>query len=511
MNKLPARILCVLTALSTFAALAPFVARASEAPFVITVLDDQTGRGVPLVDLRTTANQVFVTDSAGIAAIDDPSLMNQKVYFHIKSHGYEYPKDGFGYSGKALDVSPGGAAEFKLKRRNVAERLYRITGLGIYRDSVLAGKRTPLDKPLLNAEVTGQDSTQTAVYRGKYYWFWGDTNRLAYPLGHFGSAGAVSELPTSGGLDPLKGVNLHYFTGDNGFSRGTVEIGQPGLKWLDGLCALKDAAGAERLVARCTRLKKLGEIDDTRMVAFNDATERFETVALFDSALPLAPDAYAFEHDGYIYFCSPFPLVRVKANFEAYRDQRQYEAFTCLKKGTRLNDTPEIERGANGRALWTWKTDTAAIHQAKQNALLKRGVLNPEDAILKLTEAGTGENIVPHIFGSVAWNEHRKKWILLSLQAGGKTSYLGEVWYAEADTLEGPWSPATRIVTHDRYTFYNIRQHPLFDQENGRYIYFEGTYTAEFSGNPEPTSLYNYNQIMYRLDLDDPRLDGSRK
>jgi hypothetical protein len=37
-------------------------------------------------------------------------------------------------------------------------------------------------------------------------------------------------------------------------------------------------------------------------------------------------------------------------------------------------------------------------------------------------------------------------------------------------------------------------------------IYFEGTYTQTFSGNPEATPRYDYNQIMYRLDLDDPRL-----
>jgi hypothetical protein len=32
-------------------------------------------------------------------------------------------------------------------------------------------------------------------------------------------------------------------------------------------------------------------------------------------------------------------------------------------------------------------------------------------------------------------------------------------------------------------------------------IYFEGTYANTFSGNSTPTPLYDYNQIMYRLDL----------
>ena len=88
----------------------------------------------------------------------------------------------------------------------------------------------------------------------------------------------------------------------------------------------------------------------------------------------------------------------------------------------------------------------------------------------------------------------------------GGTSQVGEIWYAEAEAPVGPWLHPRKIVTHDRYSFYNPVHHPEFDEEGGRRIYFEGTYTREFSGNPEPTPRYDYNQIMYRLDLADPRL-----
>jgi hypothetical protein len=63
-----------------------------------------------------------------------------------------------------------------------------------------------------------------------------------------------------------------------------------------------------------------------------------------------------------------------------------------------------------------------------------------------------------------------------------------------------------KVVTHDRYSFYNPKQHPMFTPKNGRFIYFEGTYTNTFSGNPDVTPRYDYNQVMYRLDLADPRL-----
>src|SRR3954467_10960299 len=121
--------------------------------FKIKVVDEQSGRGVPLVELTTTADVSYVTDSNGIVAFDDQALMGRRVFFHVKSHGYEYPKDGFGYRGLKLEVSEAGSATIKIKRLNVAERLYRITGEGIYRDSVLVGEKYPIREPLINGQV----------------------------------------------------------------------------------------------------------------------------------------------------------------------------------------------------------------------------------------------------------------------------------------------------------------------------------------------------------------------
>lgn len=52
--------------------------------------------------------------------------------------------------------------------------------------------------------------------------------------------------------------------------------------------------------------------------------------------------------------------------------------------------------------------------------------------------------------------------------------------------------------------------HPFFDSSGGRIIYFEGTYAATFSGNGHPTPRYDYNQIMYCLDLADPLLESTK-
>src|SRR4051812_46749182 len=185
----------VLLALALIAADAP-------APFAIEVVDAQTKRGVPLIELRTVNEIRLVTDSNGLVAFAEPGLMGRKVFFHVRGHGYEFTKDGFGIRGKALDVVAGGSARIEVRRVNIAERLYRVTGAGIYRDSVILGRPVPIREPVLNAQVLGSDSVQGAVFRGQIRWFWGDTNRPGYPLGLFDTPTATSKLPGEGGLDP---------------------------------------------------------------------------------------------------------------------------------------------------------------------------------------------------------------------------------------------------------------------------------------------------------------------
>ena len=88
-------------------------------------------------------------------------------WFGVSSYGYEFPHESFGFRGVALKVTPGGRAQIKIRRINIAERLYRITGHGIYRDTFLLGEKPPIEHGALNAKVMGQDTVLTAIYRGK--------------------------------------------------------------------------------------------------------------------------------------------------------------------------------------------------------------------------------------------------------------------------------------------------------------------------------------------------------
>src|SRR5438552_1241063 len=81
----------------------PGVARAESSPtsganpyFAIEVVDEQTGRGVPMVELTTTSSASYYTDSNGLIAFNEPGLMDRKVWFGVASHGYEFAPDGFG-------------------------------------------------------------------------------------------------------------------------------------------------------------------------------------------------------------------------------------------------------------------------------------------------------------------------------------------------------------------------------------------------------------------------------
>ncbi len=509
--------LCYFAALLVFAlSLAVFSARAQADPrdyFRITVVDADTGRGVPLVELKTTNEVRFWTDSNGIVAINEPDLMGQKVYFHIRSDGYEYSKDMFGNRGVAFQVTRGGQEQIKLKRLNIAERLYRITGAGIYRDSVLVGALVPLKQPLLNGQVMGQDTVMSTPYKGKIFWLWGDTNRPSYPLGNFSTSSATSLLPGHGGLDPSAGIDLTYWDDSEGFSKKMMpmEGGMP--VWMGGLFSLRQANEQELLFARYAQVKSDSQVNEQGLALFNDDKAVFEKAGVFNAAL--LPDGHPFQAtangQSYLYFqpsnsSEAAPLLRIHADKASILDPQTYQSFTCLPAGARYDKAAtRLDRDASGKLIYNWKTNTPPLNHDQRQELIADGKMTGAESLFQLRDIETDAPIQSH-GGSVFWNAFRHRWIMISGQAGGSPSYLGELWFAEADTPVGPWVYAKKILTHDKYTFYNPTQHPFFDQDNGRLIYFEGTYTSTYSGNDDKTPRYDYNQIMYRLALDDARL-----
>ncbi len=492
----------------------PPVPRASRDPFEIRIVDEATGRGVPLAEVETVNHLRFVTDNAGRIAFCEPGLMGEEVFFHVRSHGYEHEKDAFGYAGVKLRAIQGSSAEIRLRRVNVAERLYRITGEGLYRDSVILGRPVPLRDPICRGRVAGQDSTSALVYQNRIWWFWGDTLRMSYPLGHFWMAAATSALPAPGGLPVDRGIDLTYLTDGDGFSRPVCRLGVPtGLIWSDAFMTLPDAEGRDRLVCHFAHMKSLETMLGHGVAVWNDEQGEFERL----SDLPLAeswrfpPQAHPLRHeaDGAIKILlgSLAPTVRFPPRLPALLDASSFEAFSCLDDGATV-DAPRIARRADGRALWRWTRRAPPVDAAMEWDLLERGLLSPEDCRSVPLDVETGRRVRLQR-GSVRWNPWRRRFILIAGEVGG-TSHLGEIWYAESTAPTGPYRRARKIVTHTKYSFYNPVHHDFLDETGGRLIHFEGTYTLAFSGGAEPTPRYDYNQILYRLDLDDPRLHAAR-
>jgi hypothetical protein len=474
--------------------------------FGLRAIDQETGRGVPLVRFKTTSNIVFWSDSQGYVAFNEPGLMDTEVYFEIDSPGYEANADGFGFRGIRVTPQVGQVAEVRLQRINLAERIGRLTGQGIYRDSELLGLPVPPNSRSLQAGVTGSDSVQMVPYRGRLFWLWGDTNLANYPLGNFHVTAATSPWPGTDSFPAVDDVALDYFTDPTtGRVKKMLPLEAPGAVWLFGLINLREVPNHETLVAHYSRHLRLGEMVEHGIAVFDDELQQFRIAKTFELTNTWQiPSGQAFRHadtaGDFIYFADPFPIVRVPANLEALCDPLQYQAHSW---------DAALQQ-------YRWQHEHPPTTQTNEHTFLQEQSLPATAARFQLSERDTNRPVKIHR-SSVNWNNYRQRWIMIGCEnnPSGSPSHLGEVWYAEAPELTGPWTAAIKIATHPGYSFYNPRHHVVWDQSEGRFIYFEGTYTQMFSATQTATPRYEYNQLLYRLDLEtvgnDPLLTPSNR
>ena len=318
--------------------------------------------------------------------------------------------------------------------------------------------------------MLGCDSVQTAVRGGKMFWAWGDTNFSHYQFGVYDMTSAVTAVQPLPSFEPPVRLAFDYFRDDKGRAKGVAPMPGTGPTWLEGYVTLRDKTGAERLVATYIKVRNHLEAYECGFCVWDDRKSAFVPHRIHWTKTDQTPERPPVpgghpspwqdaQGRPWIYFGNPLPTLRCPATFEAWQDPA------------------------------TWE------------------VLTPQAT---LTDAAGGPPVVPHT-GSIAWNAFRKCWVTVFMQAKGKPSEFGELWYAESPAPTGPWGRAVKIHTHDNYTFYNPRLHPELTPEASPILLFEGTYTAEFAHRPEPTPRWNYNQVLYRLDLDDPALAPARQ
>jgi hypothetical protein len=446
--------------------LAPSFAAAEQiVPCEIQVIEKDSGWPVPLVELRTTHLVKFITDNAGRIAFDLPELMGQETWFNVTSDGYEVPADGFGHHGVRLTPKSGAKLKIEVVCTGVAKRLGRITGGGLFAESQKLG----LERDWRESGILGSDSVQNAKYDGRLFWIWGDTTMPNYPFGIFHCSGATTDVMPLKAFEPPLRIDLRYCKDAKGRPRGVAKMPGTGPTWLTGLASLPDRTGRERLVATYTKIKPPLEPYEAGLCVWNDDTEIFETLKTiwtkseFQPKHPPLPQGHAvpFEEGGkkFVRFGDPLPTLKCATAFEDWQDPNKWE------------------------------------------------MLKPQES---LPSSVDGKPVKPSS-GSIAWNRFRERWVTVFMETFGAPSAFGEVWYAEADSPFGPWGPAVKVLSHKNYSFYNPRLHPEFTSADSPILLFEGTYSQTFANRPEPTPRYDYNQIVYRLDLDDAKLAPAQK
>lgn len=429
-------------------------------PCKVKVVDRENGWPVPLVFLTTTHGQVYVTDNAGVAAIDSPELFGKETWFGMTSHGYGVKKDGFGNAGFRFVPVPGKEHVVKIDRQQLAKRLGRIGGAGLFAESQKCGEWL---KAAESGEF-GRDSVQTALYKGRIFWLWGDTNMQNYPLGIFNTTAATSPVPAF--KNPVPPIDPPYrqITNEKGRIRGVIKQQGGGPIWIFGLVTLKDARGREHLCGAWSQIKEFCTPEKNGLCEWDDATQSFKVVKTIWTRSPEAPKAARVpdctvcrhtDKDGkkWLLFGNPFPFLRIPDSYEAYLDPARWE---------KVPQVTEMTARDGG------KVTTAA--------------------------------------GQMVWNAYRGKYVAIVQQKFGKPSGFGEVWYVESDSPYGPWKDAVKIVTHNNYTFYNPIIHTEGTDPHSPILLFEGTYTSSFADKPVKTPRWDYTQVLYRLDLDDPAL-----
>jgi len=439
---------------------------APASPFRIDVVDKESGWPVPMVELTTTHSVKFVSDNAGRVAFDLPELMGIETWLDVASDGYEAPADGFGKRGVRVTPVAGKSHTIEVVRTSIAKRLGRVTGTGLFGESQKLG----LELIWRESGIVGSDSVQNAMHNGRLHWSWGDTSLARYPLGIFDSTGATTPLTPLTSFEPPLRLKLDYFVDEKKQPRGIAKMPGKGPTWLGGYANLPDKSGKERLVASYVKVTPPMEAYETGLCVWNDAKEEFEKVRTVwtksetSKKHPPMPQGHSVIVDGeddgkVVLFGNPLPAMSCPATFEAWQDPS------------------------------TWK------------------VLQPQEEIASVAD---GKPVKP-ASGSIAWNAYRKRWVTVFQQFFGKPSGFGEVWYAEADSPHGPWGPAVKVLSHRNYSYYNPALHPEFTPADSPILLFEGTHSTMFADRPPPTPRYEYNQILYRLDLADPMLKPAQE
>ena len=281
----------------------------------------------------------------------------------------------------------------------------------------------------------------------------------------------------------------------SGSAKQMMPLTQPGPVWIDGLFTIVDNTGQERMLTHYSRRdpnNALGAQVEHGLARFNDSLQIFQRYQVYPLDAPITAAGHAFEAtiggQEYLYFGESYPNIRVKKNWNDVSDPSKWEAFTPLLQGTRYNAAnPPLELDAQGNPVYGWKTNTDPLTTERLEELVQNGHIDRDESPFRLKDFESGSDVRLHR-ASVSWNDYRNSWVMIGNQLFGD-SLLGEVWFAEAPTPEGPWENAVKVVTHhngtENYTFYNPMQHPYFQRGGWAIHLLRGHVRADILRQPD--------------------------
>ncbi|HVJ47485.1 MAG TPA: hypothetical protein VM511_13930, partial [Luteolibacter sp.] len=324
------------------------MAGASE-PCRIEIVDKENGWPVPLVELVTTHQTSHVSDNAGVIAIDDPELLNRPVWFNVKGHGYEVPKDGFGFRGVKATLAPGGKVKIEVERRNVAKRLGRLTGAGLFAEQENLGGSPPVPE----TGVFGCDSVLMGRYGNRLFWLWGDTTVPDYPLGVFDSTAATTPLRPVTKFEPPLSIRFEHFRNHEGKPRGVAKMPGDGPTWLAGMISIGGGNAPDSLVATYSKIK--GHVDEYEigLCKWDEASQSFKPEKVLWTAsqgakpalLPRGHPVRWTDPGGkrWILFGDPFPEMRCPDNYASWSDPGTWEKVELPASPRSGEDDSEVK------------------------------------------------------------------------------------------------------------------------------------------------------------------------
>ncbi len=254
-------------------------------------------------------------------------------------------------------------------------------------------------------------------YRGKLRWFWGDTNRLSYPLGIYRMAGATSEIPAAN-ADLRQPIRLNYFVDKTGFARNMAELPDPkGVVWLDGVAVVPNESGTEKMVARYQRRNGLAELYDQGMMIYDDQADLLRVqhrsaIRTIGGCSMLSRSPCTKTVVDWLMFGNPFPVTRVRKNLKHVLDLEQYESWSCMKPG----DDPKTAkplRDPSGKLDYAWRKGPPVTQQVEKR-WLSEGVIKPTETRYMPVDIQARNRRIELHNGNTRWNSHLKKWVTIA-------------------------------------------------------------------------------------------------